>query len=107
MKAQLAGVFPLILLFATLVGCRENRTDYAVLLKAKIPVGTSADKVEAVLKQVKAEYSFDQNGNAYHAIIRGTGASGGFVIEDTSVTILLDDRRQVKELSVKKVYTGP
>ena len=93
---------------ACLAGCRQgDSVPMEQMLQKKFPVGTPAADVEKVLKLGNIEHSMVEKGNAIYAIIRNTGKSSILVKESISVVIYLDDKMQVKEVKIKKAFTGP
>ena len=100
----------LLLVTICVAGC-QSRTDASVSMESRIQrecsVGTPAERVEAVLTQLKVEHSFVKTENAFYAIIRNSDSTESLMTQSTSLIIYLDHDGRVKEITERKVYTGP
>ena len=92
---------------AAFAGCGGEDTNALITkLQRQLPLGTPAEQVEKILTQYNVQHSFYPQENAFRGIIRKTRKSGFLVRESVTVTILLDDNRNAKNVEIKRVLTG-
>ena len=75
-------------------------------LSHDLPIGTSFDDVKSYLEKSKTEYDWDENSNAFYGIIRDVKKRWP-VSESIQVTLQMDDKKNLKSIEVKSIFTGP
>ena len=97
-----------------LVGCLQAEQDRTVttkkveeLVQREIPIGTSKSQVIAFLDICQIEHSdYLEKVKAIYAIIRDT-LQGTMVKGSIKIEFYFDDKSNLKDCFIKKVFTGP
>jgi hypothetical protein len=103
----------LLLLAGVVAGCARGQDAEAkqrqleTMLRANLPTGSSIQKVDAFLADIKLEHSrYDSDERNIVALDRNV-ESGGMVTTDIRIECRFDATDKLRNCDTKLVYTGP